>query len=66
MNKRFTEAELCAEFEAARCDWMLTNATGDYWSPLGDGWSHDQQAVMDRTTTLLRFATADHYDEATR
>ena len=64
MSKRFTDAELCAEFESARCDWIMADATGDYWSPLGDGWSHDQQSVTDRVMTLLRFASAPNYEES--
>lgn len=64
VEKRFTEAELCAEFEAARCDWMLADQTGSYWSLLGDTWSHDPDAVSNRVQTLLRMATSQHHDEA--
>ncbi|WP_461169292.1 hypothetical protein [Arthrobacter sp. Z1-15] len=62
---RFTEAELCAEYESARCDAMIQSATGQCWAPLFDTWPMDPEAIHNRARTLLRFATHPHYFEAT-
>lgn len=64
-DKRFSDAELAAEFEAARCDAMVAraNGTGTYWTPLGDTWSNNIHDAQDRAMTLLRFATEPHHDE---
>lgn len=63
--KRLTEAELCAEYEAARCDAMIQSATGQCWQPLGYTWPMDPESIHNRARTLLRFATHPHYFEAT-
>lgn len=62
-DKRLTDAELAAEFEACRCDYMIQHATGSYWAPLGETWPHDQKSVGRRTSALMRFAILPHYDE---
>ena len=62
-RKRLTDAELAAEFEAARCDYLLSQASGHFWAPLGETWPSDHKSAGRRTTTLLRFATLPHYDE---
>ena len=64
-EKRFTDAELCAEFEASRCDAMVAELepTGTYWVPLGETWADDLNSAHYRTMTLLRFATLPHFDE---
>lgn len=59
---RFSDAELAAEFEAARCDAMMARESGHFWAPLGETWPSDYQSAMQRSMTLLRFATADHFD----
>lgn len=61
--KRLTEAELCAEFEAARCDAMIQSQTGGCWQPLGYTWPMDPSAIHNRAQTLLRFASSPHYFE---
>ena len=63
--KRLTEAELCAEYESARCDAMIQSATGQCWSSLFDTWPMDPAAIHNRERTLLRFASRPHYFEAT-
>jgi hypothetical protein len=62
-TKHLTDAELAAEFESCRCDYLIQQATGSYWTPLGDTWPNDHESVGRRTSTLLRFATLPHYDE---
>lgn len=62
-KKRFTDAELAAEFEAARCDAMMARGSGTFWAPLGETWPNDLASASERCSTLLRIATADHYDE---
>ena len=64
VEKRLTDAELAAEFEAARCDYLLSEKTGHFWAPLGETWPSDHESAGRRASTILRFATADHYDEA--
>lgn len=61
--KRFTEAELCAEFEAARCDLMILTHTGNYWSSPFETCPTNESAVRNRADTMLRFATSPHYFE---
>jgi len=61
--KRFTDAELAAEFEAARCDAMLLQHTEHVWSPLGETWSMEPDNIRSRAQTLLRFASRPHYFE---
>ena len=63
-DKRFAEAELCAEFEAARCDSMVQRATGSYWAPLGETWPTDPESVSRRTSTLLHFASSPHASDS--
>lgn len=62
-DKRLTDAELAAEFEAARCDYLLSHPTGHFWAPLEETWPRDHASAGRRATTLLRFATLPHYDE---
>lgn len=62
-SKHLTDAELAAEFEAARCDAMILRATGACWAPLGETWLMSPDAIRGRAQTLLRFATAPHYYE---
>lgn len=62
-RKRLTEPELAAEFEAARCDYLLSQQSGHFWAPLGETWPSDHESAGRRTSTLLRFATLPHYDE---
>ena len=59
---RFSDAELAAEFEAARCDAMMARGSGHFWAPLGETWSSDYESAMHRSMTLLRFASAEHFD----
>ena len=61
--KRLTHAELAAEYESARCDALLVQATGHYWQSIECTWSQDTEPVYERERTLLRFATLPHYDE---
>ena len=63
--KRFTDAELAAEFEASRCDAMVAKAAHapTYWAPLGETWENTYDAATERTMTLLRFALNPHFDE---
>ena len=61
--KRLTEAELCAEFESARCDAMIQSQTGRCWQPLGYTWPMDPESIHGRAQTLLRFAISPHYFE---
>lgn len=65
VEKRFTDAELAAEFEAARCDYLLSEASGHFWAPLGETWPSDHASAGRRASTLLRFATRNHYDQET-
>ena len=62
-RKRLTDAELAAEFESARCDYLLSRDTGTYWAPLGETWPNDHASAGRRASTLLRFASSEHYDE---
>ena len=62
-DKRFADAELAAEFEAARCDYLIQQTTGSYWAPPGETWPTDPVSVGRRTATLLHFASRPHYDE---
>lgn len=62
-SKRFAEAELCAEYESARCDALILYATDRCWQPLGATWPMDRGSIYGRAQTLLRFATTPHYDE---
>ena len=64
-DKRFSDAELAAEYEAARCDYMIQRATGSCWAPLFDTWAMDPESIQKRAQTLLRFASRDHYYEET-
>lgn len=64
-DARLKEAELCAEYESARCDAMIQSATGRCWAPLFDTWPMDPESIHNRARTLLRFATHPHYFEAT-
>lgn len=64
MMKRLTEAELCAEFESARCDAMIQSQTGRCWQPFGYTWPMDPESINNRAQALLRFATHPHYFEA--
>lgn len=61
--KHLTDAEMAAEFEAARCDYLISATTGNFWSPLGETWPSDHASAGRRAATLLRFATLPHYDE---
>lgn len=63
VEKRLTTPELAAEYESARCDYLLQVQAGNYWAPLGDTWSGEPDDVLNRAMTLLRFATLPHYDE---
>lgn len=63
-DKRFSDAELAAEFEAARCDYLLMQHTGGVWTPLGETWPMNPQDTGHRVGTLHRFATAPHYYES--
>lgn len=60
-GKHLTDAELAAEFEAARCDYLLIQHTGSVWTPLGETWLMNPQDAGNRVGTLHRFATAPHY-----
>ena len=62
-QKRLLNSELAAEYESARCDYLLQVQAGNYWAPLGDTWSSEPDDVLNRAMTLLRFATLPHYDE---
>lgn len=62
-SKRLTNAELAAEYESARCDALLVQATGHYWQSIECTWSQDTERVNERERTLIRFATLPHYDE---
>ena len=62
-QKRLTAPELAAEYESARCDYLLQVQAGNYWAPLDDTWSSEPDDVLNRAMTLLRFATLPHYDE---
>lgn len=62
-EKRLTNAELAAEYESARCDALLVQATGHYWQSIECTWSQDTERVNERERTLIRFETLPHYDE---
>lgn len=51
--KRFTDAELAAEFHAMDCERLALRNDG-----------YDSRLELDRAVTLLMFATLPHYDEA--
>lgn len=61
--KRLTEAELCAEYESARCDAMVVLNTGRCWSSPYHSWPMDKRSTLNRASTLLRFALTPHYFE---
>lgn len=64
-EKRFTDAELAAEFECARADHALASShpSGTYWTPLGVTEDATAEMAMERAATFLRFATRPHFDE---
>ena len=64
--KRFTDAELAAEFHEARADYAEASShpSGTYWTPLGVDEDNTAETGLKRSTTFLRFAIRPHYDEA--
>jgi hypothetical protein len=64
-DKRFTDAELAAEFHEARGDWIeaSNHPSGTYWTPLGVEEDATADTAMKRSMVALRFATLPHYDE---
>lgn len=61
-KKRFTQAELAAEYwRALGEEWLITE--GYYWEEMCGRWSNDEADAITRTSTLLRFASQPHYDE---
>lgn len=64
-EKRFTTAELMAEFHAARADLneALTHPSGTYWTPLDVDEDNTKETAMKRATTFLHFASRNHHDE---
>lgn len=62
-DKRFSDAELAAEYESARCDAMMQSHTGSCWAPYNETWDMRPEPIRLRERTLLRFAVAPHYYE---
>lgn len=64
-DKRFTDAELCAEFHAARADLLEASIhpSGTYWTPLDVDEDNTKETAMKRATTFLHFAARQHFDE---
>jgi len=64
--KRFTEAELAAEFHEARADYTeaSNHPSGTFWTPLGVNEDNTAATALKRATTFLRFASSPHYDES--
>ena len=65
-DKRFTDAELLAEFHCARADYDAArrHPSRAYWTPLGVDEDATAEMALKRSTTMLHFATRPHYDEA--
>ena len=64
-DKRFTDAELCAEFHAARADYAeaIRHPSGTYWTPLDVQEDNTAAMATKRATTFLHFALRPHYDD---
>ena len=60
-DKRFTDAELAAEFHFARLDSRVRGARQQY-SPSDVNWHHYLKG-LDQEAAFERFATRDHFDE---
>lgn len=63
-EKRFTEAELAAEFHSARGDYIEASQhiSLTYWTPLGVEEDATAETALKRATYALRFATLPHFD----
>ena len=64
-DKRFTDAELLAEFHCARADYQeaSNHPSGTYWTPLGVEEDATAKMALKRSTVMLHFASRPHYDE---
>ncbi|MFE4229161.1 hypothetical protein ACFRJ8_14880 [Arthrobacter sp. NPDC056886] len=64
-DKRFTNAELAAEFHSARADYIeaSNHESLTYWTPLGVEEDATAVTASKRATTMLRFEHLPHAHE---
>lgn len=65
VEKRFSEAELLAEFHSARADYAEAkrHPSGTYWTPLDVEEDNTAEMATKRATTFLHFASRPHHDD---
>jgi len=65
-EKRFSDAELAAEFHSARADYgeASKHISLTYWTPLGVNEDATAETALKRATTMLRFEHLPHAHES--
>lgn len=61
VTARFSDAELAAEVQNARCDAMIAEISGGhFWAPFNETWATDLESAHGRFQVLMRFAEMPH------